>query len=152
MGRPAEGAYLAPDRVIERVTTTRGGMFDRGYLEHLQINGHTYRLMEVGGRGGMGRGHELARRRTSCTGTSARPSRRSPVPLVSGADWGEAAVTAELPGSRRMHRCDPHPGRRRSRGRVRVSTRGRAPGRCGQRSPDRGRDRPGRGGDAARGR
>ena len=97
-GSTAEGAYLAPDRVIERVTTTRGGMFDRGYLEHLQINGHTYRLMEVDGAEAWVQDTNWPTPNLVYGYIGAAFPTFS-VPLVSGADWGEAAVTAELPGT-----------------------------------------------------
>ena len=97
-GSTAEGAYLAPDRVIERVTTTRGGMFDRGYLEHLQINGHTYRLMEVDGAEAWVEDTNWPTPNLVYGYIGAAFPTFS-VPLVSGADWGEAAVTAELPGT-----------------------------------------------------
>jgi len=96
-GSTAEGAYLAPDRVIEHVTSTSGGLFDRGYLQHLQINGHTYRLMEVDGT-------ETWVEDTNWPTPNlvygyigaAFPS--FSVPLVSGADWGGTPVTSELSG------------------------------------------------------
>jgi len=97
-GSTAEGAYLAPDRVIEHVTSTRGGLFDRGYLQHLQINDHTYRLMEVDGA-------EAWVEETNWPtanlvyGYIGAAFPTFSVPLVSGADWGAAAVTAELPGA-----------------------------------------------------
>ena len=97
-GSTAEGAYLAPDRVIERVTTTRGGIFDRGYLEHLQINGHTYRLMEVDGAEAWVEDTNWPTPNLVYGYIGAAFPTFS-VPLVSGADWGEAAVTAELPGT-----------------------------------------------------
>jgi hypothetical protein len=45
----SEGAYLAPDRVRDVPTFTLPQLFNRGYLEHLQIGGATYQLREVDG-------------------------------------------------------------------------------------------------------
>jgi hypothetical protein len=44
----SEGAYLAPDRARD-VPVTRTDALDRGYAEHLQVDGHTYQLHEVDG-------------------------------------------------------------------------------------------------------
>ena len=93
----SEGAYLAPDRVIERVTFTRGGLFDRGYLEHLQINGRTFRLSEIDGV------ETWVEQKNWPTANlvygyigAAFPS--ISVPLFGGADWGGTPVPPELPG------------------------------------------------------
>lgn len=44
----SEGAYLAPDRAHD-LPITRTDQLDRGYLEHLQVDGHTYQLREIDG-------------------------------------------------------------------------------------------------------
>ncbi|MEO5987027.1 MAG: hypothetical protein ABIW50_06355, partial [Candidatus Limnocylindria bacterium] len=44
----SEGAYLAPDRARD-VPVTRTDALDRGYLEHLQVDGHTYQLSDIDG-------------------------------------------------------------------------------------------------------
>jgi hypothetical protein len=48
-GWRSEGAYLAPDRVHDVRTFHIPEVFDRGYLEHVQIDGATYQLREVDG-------------------------------------------------------------------------------------------------------
>jgi hypothetical protein len=95
----SEGAYLAPDKAVDRPTFTRDdGLYDRGYLEHLQIAGHTYRLSEIDG---VATWVEETNWPTANLAYgylgAAFPS--FSVPLVSGADWGGTAVTPELPGT-----------------------------------------------------
>ena len=95
----SEGAYLAPDRVIERRDPQRPvPSSDHGYLEHLQIDGHTYRLVEIDGT-------------PTWTETTNWPTPNMvygyigaafpafSVPLVNGADWGGTAVPEGLPGA-----------------------------------------------------
>ena len=48
-GWTSEGAYLAPDRVHDVRTFHTPEGFDRGYIEHVQIDGATYQLREVDG-------------------------------------------------------------------------------------------------------
>lgn len=48
-GWTSEGAYLAPDRVHDVRTFHIPEVFDRGYVEHVQIAGATYQLREVDG-------------------------------------------------------------------------------------------------------
>lgn len=45
----SEGAFLAPDRHHDRMILRLEGRYDRGYLEHLQVDGETYQLQEFGG-------------------------------------------------------------------------------------------------------
>lgn len=45
----SEGAYLAPDRHHDRMIFRLEGRYDRGYLEHLQVDGGTYQLQEIEG-------------------------------------------------------------------------------------------------------
>jgi len=48
-GWSSEGAYLAPDRVHDVRTFHIPEVFDRGYIEHIQIAGATYQLRPVDG-------------------------------------------------------------------------------------------------------
>lgn len=94
----SEGAYLAPDRVIDRQTYQRAdGLYDRGYLEHLQIDGHTYRLTELDG---VETWIEETNWPTAnlAYGYIGAAFPTFSVPLVSGANWGGTSVTPELPG------------------------------------------------------
>ena len=45
----SEGAYLAPDRARDVPTATLPSLYNRGYTEHLQIDGHTYELRDMDG-------------------------------------------------------------------------------------------------------
>ena len=109
-GSTAEGAYLAPDRVIERVTIhARRALRPRlsrappDQWPHVPPHGGRWR-------GGMGRGHELAHAEPR-----VRVHRRG-LPDVLGParqrrGLGRGGGDGRAAWHRRMHRCDPHPGR-----------------------------------------
>ena len=93
----SEGAYRAPDKGYDAPLQT-GQEPSHGYIEHLQVGGHTYQLVEIDGT-------------PTWTETTNWPTPNMvygyigaafpafSVPLVSDADWGGTAVPEGLPGA-----------------------------------------------------
>jgi hypothetical protein len=96
-GWGSEGAYLAPDRVRDVRTFHLPEVFDRGYVEHVQIDGSTYQLQVVDG---VETWTELENWPTAnlVNGYVANAFPAISIPGVTALEWRSTPVPDDLPG------------------------------------------------------
>ena len=94
----SEGAYLAPDRVRDFPTFTLPSLFNRGYIEHLQVGGATYQLQDIEG---VETWVELENWPTAnlVNGYVANAFPLISIPGVTALEWRGTPVPDDLPGT-----------------------------------------------------
>jgi hypothetical protein len=94
----SEGAYLAPDRVRDAPSFNLPSLYNRGYIEHLQVGGATYQLQEIDG---VTSWVELENWPTAnlVHGYVANAFPVFSIPGVTALEWRGTPVPDDLPGS-----------------------------------------------------